>query len=120
MKQNYSLINRFSLGKILLLFILLIVIDVLNLSKAYSTSHPITDTAVWFPCTIGILLISFAFVKITYKTEKIGIIFLGVAFILSALAKLLGYRLFMYFPIGLEILALYCFYLSKTSNQMKS
>lgn len=108
-KSEFSIIKRFSLKSIFLICILLLGLDALNLIRFKFVTHHFLDTPVWFPFSLGTVLILIALTKIYYNFEKIGISLYGLAFMLDAFSSLFGYQYLLFISAGLELLAIYFF-----------
>jgi len=116
-KPEFSIIKRFSLRNILLICILLLGLSVLNFFRFKFAAHYFLDTSVWFPFSLGIILIFMVLTKLSYNLEKIGITFYGITLILESLSHLSGQRHLLFISIILQLPAIYSFFLFKIKRE---
>lgn len=118
-KNKFSFVERYPFKYILSVCLFLVFLDTLDLLKPIFVNQKIGSNS-WFSLSIGIILIFMGIIKIKYKFEKLGIIILGIGFILSYFKKTLEYQAWIFFIILLNLIGLYCFWLvNKGLNSSK-
>ncbi len=110
-KNKFSFVERYHFKYILSVCLFLVFLDTLDLLKPIFVNQKIGSSP-WFSFSIGMILIFMGIIKIKYKLEKLGIVILGIGFILSAFKKPLDYQAWIFIiVILLDLIGLYCFWL---------